>query len=170
MIFQHYLLNEELIQIFHKFLDYIRTCSFLWLSLDYYSQIMDAIWSKSSSITMNVLTLLYYVWSSISLVSNMVLYLMQRRNFTLAFQAAESVGIKSTLVSFNCILNELWPIYKDQIILFCTFERFWCFILKNSSRWAQLEVIAPVLYLTEKHKRYSLPRCLCLINPLSSTT
>lgn len=26
---------------------------------------------------------------------------LQRRNFTLAFQAAESVGIKSTLVSFS---------------------------------------------------------------------
>lgn len=49
---------------------------------------------------------------------------MQRRNFTLAFQAAESVGIKSTLVSFKYILNELCPICKNQMILFCAFERF----------------------------------------------
>lgn len=80
--------------------------------------LLKLIWSnyrltlkQISSFTVNFLntTLL---WSSIYLDSNMFSFLLQRRNFTLAFQAAESVGIKSTLVSFKHILNELHPIRK----------------------------------------------------------
>ena len=35
-------------------------------------------------------------------------FLFQRRNFTLAFQAAESVGIKSTLVSPRPLRRDPW--------------------------------------------------------------
>lgn len=37
--------------------------------------------------------------TTISLSATLTLFFLQRRNFTLAFQAAESVGIKCTLVS-----------------------------------------------------------------------
>lgn len=124
---------RNLIKNFHEFLDYVKICSFPWLFLNSCSEIIDSIWIKSSSVTKNILntTLLFGVLFPRFLMC--FLYLMQRRNFTLAFQAAESVGIKSTLVSFKYILNELRPTDNNNVILFCTFEGFRCFILKNSS-------------------------------------
>lgn len=71
--------------------------------------------------------LYHYCCWSVPMCVTLTVFFPQRRNFTLAFQAAESVGIKCTLVSFLPILNDFSPLSEPNFadtIRYFWFSRF----------------------------------------------
>lgn len=86
--------------------------------------------------------LYHYCCWSVPMCVTLTVFFPQRRNFTLAFQAAESVGIKCTLVSFLPILNDISPLSEPNFadtIRYFWFSRF--LFDKKKKTWVKVHLL-----------------------------